>query len=90
MSLSLVVDILGWIGAVLLLYGYARVSSGKWTGGTKGYQVVNIAGSILFIINSGYHGAYPSVAVNVIWAAIALVTLVKIGRQGAGGRRQEG
>ena len=78
MSLSLVVDILGWIGAVLLLYGYARVSSGKWTGSTRGYQVVNIAGSILFIVNSGYHGAYPSVAVNIIWAGIALVTLVKI------------
>ena len=86
MSLRLVVDILGWIGAVLLLYGYARVSSGKWTGSTRGYQVVNIGGSILFIINSGYHGAYPSVAVNVIWAAIALVTLVKIAKT-VGGER---
>ena len=90
MSLTLIVDILGWIGAVLLLYGYARVSSGKWTGSTRGYQVVNIGGSILFIINSGYHGAYPSVAVNVIWAGIAAVTLVRIGKQGAGSREQGG
>ena len=80
MSVLLVVDILGWIGAVLLLYGYARVSSGTWTGSTRGYQVVNIAGSLLFIINSGYHGAYPSVAVNIIWAGIALFTLMKIAR----------
>ena len=37
-------------------------------------------GSMLFIINTGYHGAYPSVAVNIVWAAIAVRTLARAPR----------
>jgi hypothetical protein len=77
MTLGLTVDIVGWIGAACLLYAYARVSSGKWSGQSAVFQGLNVAGSICFIINSGYHGAYPSVFVNVIWAAIALRVLAK-------------
>ena len=72
MTIAIVVDVLGWIGAVLLLYAYARVSAGSWNGQARWFQICNVAGSILFIINSGYHGAYPSVFVNIVWGAIAL------------------
>jgi hypothetical protein len=75
MTIALAVDVLGWIGAALLLYAYARVSAGTWTGQSRWFQVCNIAGSMLFIVNSGYHGAYPSVFVNIVWAAIALRVL---------------
>ena len=75
MTIAIAVDVFGWIGAALLLYAYARVSAGSWSGQSRGFQVCNIAGSILFIINSGYHGAYPSVFVNIVWAAIALRVL---------------
>ena len=77
MSDSLVIDILGWIGAALLLYAYARVSAGRWSGQSRVFQYFNIAGSLLFIVNSGYHGAYPSMFVNIVWAGIGLAMLFK-------------
>ena len=39
------------------------------------YQALNLAGGVLMLINSFYHGAMPSVAVNVFWIAIAVFTL---------------
>ena len=78
MNTLLIVDILGWIGATLLLYAYLQVSAGRWQGQARPYQVLNVAGSILFIINSGYHQAYPSVFVNIIWSAIAIRTLIRL------------
>lgn len=75
---GILIDVLGWIGALLLLYAYARVSSGSWNGQSRPFQGCNIAGSILFIVNSGFHGAYPSVFVNIVWAAIAIRTLTRI------------
>ena len=78
--MSLGVDVLGWIGAVMLLYAYGRVSSGTWTGQTRAYQVLNVVGSALFIINTAYHRAFPPLFVNIVWAAIALRALVRFAR----------
>jgi hypothetical protein len=80
MTTTLLVDILGWIGAALLLYAFLQVSAGRWHGQSRPYQVLNLAGSILFIINTGFHGAYPSVFVNIIWSAIAIRTLIRLSR----------
>jgi hypothetical protein len=78
MTTTAFVDILGWIGAVLLLYAYWRLSAGGWSGASRTYQVLNVAGAFLFIINSGFHGAYPSMFVNIIWSAIAIRTLMRL------------
>jgi hypothetical protein len=77
MTTTVIIDILGWIGAALLLSAYLQVSAGRWQGRTRAYQLLNLGGSLLFIINTGYHGAYPSVAVNIVWAAIAVRTLAR-------------
>ena len=83
MNATLLIDALGWIGAIMLLYAYMQVSSGRWTGQTRVFQLLNVGGSILFIINSGFHRAYPSVFVNIVWSAVALRTLVQISRAAA-------
>jgi hypothetical protein len=75
MSTTLIIDVLGWLGASFLLFAYLQVSAGRWHGQSRTFQLLNIAGSLLFILNSGYHGAYPSVFVNIVWAGIAVFTL---------------
>ncbi len=74
------IDIGGWIGAGLLLSAYALVSRGFISGQSRAYQGLNIGGSALFILNSGYHGAYPSAGLNVIWLSIGAYTLYRISR----------
>ena len=82
--MQLLADALGWVGAVALLLAYALVSFRKLSPQGKTYQALNIFGSFLLIINTAYHQAYPSTAVNVIWIVIAVVSLL-----GAGGRVSE-
>jgi hypothetical protein len=82
--MQLLADALGWVGAVALLLAYALVSFRKLSVQAKTYQALNIFGSFLLIINTAYHHAYPSTAVNVIWILIAVVSLL-----GAGGRVSE-
>ncbi|NJN44397.1 MAG: hypothetical protein HC806_06530 [Anaerolineae bacterium] len=77
MNAQLLIDILGWIGAVCLLLAYFLVSRKKLTGDSLHYQLLNLAGGGLLTVNSLYYGALPSVAVNVIWIGIALFTLGK-------------
>ena len=80
---STVIDFLGWIGAALLLLAYALVSNRKLAGDSARFQLLNLSGGLMLAINSGYHGALPSVAVNAIWIVIGLATLLRARRQRA-------
>jgi hypothetical protein len=75
MYMQLLIDLLGWTGAVCLLLAYFLVSRKKLVGDSLNYQLLNLAGGALLTINSLYYGAFPSVAVNVVWIGIALFTL---------------
>jgi hypothetical protein len=68
---------LGWIGAILLLGGYAGVSFKKIAPTSRLYQFLNAAGSGSLFVNTMYHHAYPASSLNLIWAVIAAVALVR-------------
>ena len=57
------------------------VSTGRLQGQSRAYQWLNVIGAVGFVINSGWNGAYPSAAVNVVWAMIGLATLWQLGRK---------
>jgi hypothetical protein len=75
---KLLVEVAGWIAAVLILTAYGLLSAGKLTGKSVSYQLMNIVGAIGFVINTGYNGAIPSAVLNVIWVGIGVWALVKI------------
>lgn len=76
--MDLLSDIFGWVGAALLLGAYVLVSSKRLEGDSPTYQLLNLAGSALLIVNSAYYGAYPSVGVNVVWIGIAVFTIARV------------
>jgi len=76
----LIIETIGWTGAVLILVSYILLSWGRLSGQSRLYQWMNLAGAACFVINSGYNGAFPSAVLNVIWAGIALFTLWRITR----------
>ena len=79
MTLSLfLIEAAGWIGASLILGAYILLSAGKMQGNSPAYQWMNVIGAAGFILNSGYHGAIPSVAINVLWIAIGGFALWRI------------
>ena len=71
------VDILGWLGSACVVYAYAMNMYGKLSSNSITYFTLNIVGSICLILNTYAHGAYPSMWVNIIWVALALVAWVK-------------
>jgi uncharacterized membrane protein len=73
----LFIEIIGWIGSVLVLIAYFLNLAGKLSAESLTYKLLNIFGSIFLIIITFYKEAWQSMAVNVIWAAIALVLLFK-------------
>lgn len=79
MTLSLIlIEIAGWTGTTLILAAYILLSAGKLKGDSPVYQWMNVVGAAGFVINSGYHGAIPSVTINVLWIAIGVFALWRI------------
>jgi hypothetical protein len=80
MEHNLMIDAIGWVGAGLLLIAYGAVSSGRLGAKSRSYQVLNMIGSIFLIVNTAYYQAFPSTFVNLIWIAIAVMSLFSIQR----------
>ena len=77
---EVLIETCGWIGALLILGSYILVSLGKLSGQSRAYQWMNVVGAAGFVVNSGWHGAVPSTALNVVWMAVGLVTLWRLTR----------
>lgn len=57
---ALFVEIVGWAGAILVLIAYVGVSTGRLSGGAATFQWLNAVGAAFFILNTWWHGAFPS------------------------------
>lgn len=75
---DLVVEIVGWAGALLILLGYALITTGRVTGRSLFYQAINVLGAAGFAINGWWHRALPSAALNVVWLLIGVVASWRI------------
>ncbi|MBY0347016.1 MAG: hypothetical protein GTN67_05165 [Hydrotalea flava] len=82
--MQILIEVIGWLGALLLLGSYYMNMNGKLAAASPLYIWSNIVGGICFIINSSYHHAFPSVMVNIIWIGIAIVALIKAQQQKRG------
>jgi hypothetical protein len=78
MTLDILMEVVGWIGAILILGGYAMLTAGKVTAKSVSYQVMNVVGAAGFIANSSWNGAWPSAILNVIWVGIGVFALGRI------------
>ena len=76
----IVIEIIGWAAAGLILAAYILLSLGKLEARGYVYQWMNVIGASGFILNSGYNGAIPSAALNIVWAAMGMFTLRSVWR----------
>ena len=83
MTLGLVIESVGWIGAVLILAAYGLLTAGKLSADSPAYQAANVVGALGFIANGWWHKALPSTVLNVIWAGIGLTALWRMTRKPA-------
>jgi hypothetical protein len=78
--LDILIEMAGWLGALLVLGAYLLVTTGRVSGKSALFQSMNALGSALFILNTWWHGAIPSMVLNIVWLAIGTVALARIAR----------
>lgn len=66
-----VIDLIGALGACLILFGFYRTSIGRWKNKSFWYEMDNFVGAMLLVIYQVHTKSYISVVVNVIWAIVA-------------------
>ena len=68
-------EIVGWVGAVSLLYAFFLIQTKRVEHNDSWYLILNIIGSLFLAINTYYHSAYPSVVTNAIWFLISAYSI---------------
>jgi len=76
--MEIIIDTIGWFGMIVLIAAYLLVSNKKVDSQSKVYQGMNVVASFCLIINTGYYGAYPATALNVVWVLMGLFFLFRI------------
>jgi hypothetical protein len=76
-DMKLIIDVGGWMGAIMLLLAYFLVSTKRASGTSIRYQGLNVVGSVLVGANAFYYSALPSFSVNVVWIMIGVAALTR-------------
>jgi hypothetical protein len=71
----MLIEIGGWIGALVLLAAYFLVSRGRVKAQGVLFQGLNLGASLLLMLNTYVNRAYPSAFVNLVWMGIAAFAL---------------
>jgi hypothetical protein len=71
MTSEIFYNIIGTVGASLILLGFYRTSIGKWENKSFVYELDNLVGASLLIVYQLHLDAYISVVLNIIWAFVA-------------------
>jgi hypothetical protein len=78
MNRNFIDEVLGWYGTVAIVFAYALLSFGILTPNDLSYQILNGTGALGIIYISFIKKTYQPGVLNIIWAIIATVAIIKI------------
>lgn len=70
-------EIIGWIGTILVVTAYYLITSKKIQVTNKYYKLMNLIGAITIGISVFAKQAWPAFALQVVWGLIAITSLFK-------------
>jgi hypothetical protein len=73
-----IVEIFGWYGMIAILGAYFLISFEILESTSLIFQFLNITGAIGIVTVSLYKKAYQPGVLNIIWAIIALLAILRI------------
>lgn len=80
-------EILGGVGAVLILFGFYRTSIGRWTNKSFWYEFDNLLGAVLLSIYHLQTRTYASLVLNLVWAIVAFRGITTFADRHAWGKK---
>jgi hypothetical protein len=78
--MNILIEAVGWTGAVFVLVGYALLAMKKLNSHSYAYHGMNIIGAFLLAWYAVEKNANASVAINAIWTCIGISAVVSIWR----------
>lgn len=76
--MKLFIELFGWYGAIAIVTAYALVSFSIIQPTDLIYQSLNATGALGILLVSFYKKAYQPGILNVVWATIAILAIVRI------------
>lgn len=75
------IKISGWLGVMFYLIAYLLLVVKRLKSERPLYHLLNILGAIGLLLNAWLLGDYPNLAVNIVWALIAVYAIIMIFRR---------
>lgn len=76
--MNTLIEWVGWYGATAILLAYLLLSFGVLASDSVWFQLLNGTGALGILAVSWYRRAYQPAVLNALWAAIAIVALVRM------------
>lgn len=73
----LLMEIIGWVGAAMVLGAYLLVSAKRLAPDGLRYQALNVGGAFLLGVYALWHGAVAGAVLNGIWFIIGMAVAVR-------------
>jgi len=71
-------NLIGWYGVLAILLAYVLISFKVLDANSLPYQLLNLTGAIGLIIETAAKKDTQPVLLNLVWAAVALVAIIRI------------
>lgn len=72
------IDVIGFVGALLLLLAYFMVTTRRWVAFSWPYQAINISAAILLLVYSIEKSAHANVMLNAVFIAVGIFGAYKL------------
>jgi hypothetical protein len=74
------IHVIGGIGTIMVLAAYFLLSAGRIAAASTAFQGLNLTGAALLALYALVLSAWAVVALNTVWALIALVAIARVVR----------
>ena len=74
-------QVVGLIGAALVLYAYFMISQRKWSEQQKIYHLTNIVGAGFILFSLLYDFNIASFVIQIVWIVIGVLGFTRVARQ---------
>ncbi|MCE7056455.1 hypothetical protein LZF95_17355 [Algoriphagus sp. AGSA1] len=73
----MIFQLIGWLGAAFFVSSYFLLAKGIWKQEEPKYHAFNFFGAVCLMVNALHFSDHANLAVNGVWAGIALMALYK-------------
>lgn len=71
-------ELIGWIGVLLFILAYLLLATDKLSAEKNTYHYMNALGGVCLVVNALSLSDGPTIVVNAVWSAIAVLALLRI------------